>query len=450
MRRRAIRLSGDVRCRVSHGRQGRRCRPLDRGKRPGHLRRQDRCVRMIGTAIDVTARKEAEERQNLLAREVDHRARNALAVIQSIVRLTRARSVDDYVAAVEGRIKALARAHTLFRIRDGWCRLATLVGRGIGALSQRRRQGEVGGPSISLQPHTAQGLALALHELATNAAKHGALSSVGGKVMMTWRIAARSSGSALERDGRSADCAAAVAQLRSQGHSREHRESAERQGQIRLGAGRNCNARFWIPQQEPVATAAARKTGKGAANAAMRAVDGALPACIAGGRRSAGGHDDPGMPHRVGQPVVGPIGRAADGWRRRSRANSTPRSSTSISATAWLIRLRKFCPSAASPSPSSPATKPTRSTSGSAKCRCCRSRLSGRCCRDCSCRIPGPPARLRRSRAAQRHRRTTRHRGPFARPPTLRGVVAMIRARPLPLPNPETLGDNATARCFSK
>ena len=68
---------------------------------------------MIGTAIDITKRKEAEERQDLLSREVDHRARNALAVVQSIVRLTHASSVDGYVAAVEGRIKALARAHAL-------------------------------------------------------------------------------------------------------------------------------------------------------------------------------------------------------------------------------------------------------------------------------------------------------------------------------------------------
>src|SRR5579883_1375070 len=70
-------------------------------------------VRVSGVTIDVTDRKEAEERQVLLAREVDHRARNALAVIQSIIRLTRAKTVEDYVQAIEGRIKALARAHTL-------------------------------------------------------------------------------------------------------------------------------------------------------------------------------------------------------------------------------------------------------------------------------------------------------------------------------------------------
>jgi PAS domain S-box-containing protein len=147
-----------------------------------------KCVRVIGTALDVTGRKEAEEQQNLLAREVDHRARNALAVIQSIIRLTRARNVDDYVAAIEGRIKALARAHTLLSdTRWHGADLATLVGEEL-APYRTGDKVNIDGPDISLQPSTAQGLALALHELATNAAKHGALSSVKGKVSLSWRL----------------------------------------------------------------------------------------------------------------------------------------------------------------------------------------------------------------------------------------------------------------------
>ena len=147
-----------------------------------------RVARISGVTIDVTDRKEAEERQNLLAREVDHRARNALAVIQSIIRLTRAKSVEDYVAAIEGRIKALARAHTLLSdSRWDGADLATLVGE---ELAPYRTGDKVTmeGPDVSLQPSTAQGLALALHELATNAAKHGALSSVTGKVGLAWRL----------------------------------------------------------------------------------------------------------------------------------------------------------------------------------------------------------------------------------------------------------------------
>jgi PAS domain S-box-containing protein len=145
-------------------------------------------VRISGVTIDVTDRKEAEERQVLLAREVDHRARNALAVIQSIIRLTRAKSVEDYVQAIEGRIKALARAHTLLSdSRWNGADLATLVA---DELAPYRAGDKVQwvGPDISLQPATAQGLALALHELATNAAKHGALSSPTGKIRLEWEL----------------------------------------------------------------------------------------------------------------------------------------------------------------------------------------------------------------------------------------------------------------------
>ena len=147
-----------------------------------------KCVRVIGTALDISKRKEAEERQVLLAREVDHRARNALAVIQSIIRLTRAKTVDDYVQAIEGRIKALARAHTLLSdSRWHGADLATLVTEELAPY----RGGDkitIRGPDISLQPATAQGLALALHELATNAAKHGALSSPSGKITLDWQL----------------------------------------------------------------------------------------------------------------------------------------------------------------------------------------------------------------------------------------------------------------------
>jgi PAS domain S-box-containing protein len=145
-------------------------------------------VRVSGVTVDVTDRKEAEERQVLLAREVDHRARNTLAVIQSIIRLTRAKSVKDYILAIEGRIKALARAHTLLSdSRWNGADLATLVA---DELAPYRAGDKIQfkGPDISLQPATAQGLALALHELATNAAKHGALSSPGGRIALDWDL----------------------------------------------------------------------------------------------------------------------------------------------------------------------------------------------------------------------------------------------------------------------
>jgi PAS domain S-box-containing protein len=149
-----------------------------------------RVMRICGVTIDVTERREAEDRQDLLAREVDHRARNALAVVQSIVRLTHADTVEGYTTAVDGRIKALARAHAL--LSDARWHSADL-----GALVTEElapyRAGDsdrlqIGGPNVSLMPHMAQGLALALHELATNAAKHGALSSAAGKVSLRWQL----------------------------------------------------------------------------------------------------------------------------------------------------------------------------------------------------------------------------------------------------------------------
>jgi PAS domain S-box-containing protein len=145
-------------------------------------------VRISGVTVDVTDRKEAEVRQALLAREVDHRARNALAVIQSIIRLTHAKTVKEYVQRIEGRIKALARAHTLLSdSRWNGADLGTLVAE---ELAPYRAGDKIAfkGPDISLQPGTAQGLALALHELATNAAKHGALSSPRGKIQLEWNL----------------------------------------------------------------------------------------------------------------------------------------------------------------------------------------------------------------------------------------------------------------------
>jgi PAS domain S-box-containing protein len=160
------------------------------GTAAASLNAADRVVRISGVTTDITERKEAEGRQVLLAREVDHRARNALAVVQSIIRLTRAQSVDGYVSTVEGRIKALARAHALLS-ESRWhgADLGALAGEELAPYRVADADKvEVGGPIISLQPHMAQGLGLALHELATNAAKHGALSSMAGKVHLTWQL----------------------------------------------------------------------------------------------------------------------------------------------------------------------------------------------------------------------------------------------------------------------
>jgi two-component sensor histidine kinase/DNA-binding response OmpR family regulator len=147
-------------------------------------------IRVSGVTIDITERKLAEDRQTLLAEEVDHRARNVVAVIQSIMRLTRATDIDAYLAAVDGRIRALSNAHKLLS-RSRWegADLGKLVDEEFAPyrLDNAERVSSAG-PSILLQPSTAQTLALAVHELATNAAKYGALSASEGRVTLHWRL----------------------------------------------------------------------------------------------------------------------------------------------------------------------------------------------------------------------------------------------------------------------
>ena len=147
-------------------------------------------VRISGVTADITDRKEATERQLLLAREVDHRAKNALALAQSIVRMTRAPTVESYVSAVEGRIQALSRVHTvLSQARWQGADLGGLVQEELAPYrSSDPTRVSSRGPRILLQPTTAQTLALALHELVTNAAKYGALSSPTGRVALTWEM----------------------------------------------------------------------------------------------------------------------------------------------------------------------------------------------------------------------------------------------------------------------
>ncbi len=126
--------------------------------------------------------------QELLAREVDHRARNSLAVIQSIVSMMPPTSGASIAKVIEGRIRAMARAHTLLsHARWEGADLASLVDEEL----EPYRAGDrisIKGPAIAIRPNVAQNFALAIHELATNAAKYGALSQQGGRLDVSWRV----------------------------------------------------------------------------------------------------------------------------------------------------------------------------------------------------------------------------------------------------------------------
>lgn len=143
-------------------------------------------VAVGGISTDITARKRAEELRLLLAREVDHRAKNALAAVQAIAMLTTADTVKDFRKALMGRIQAMAKAHTLLAA-NRWSGgdLGTLVRDELQAWEDRVR---AEGPPVELAAETVQACALALHELATNAAKYGALSCPTGMVQVGWTL----------------------------------------------------------------------------------------------------------------------------------------------------------------------------------------------------------------------------------------------------------------------
>jgi PAS domain S-box-containing protein len=157
-------------------------------------------VAQLAVTRDVTARRQVEERQALLMREVDHRAKNALTVVQATLRLTPKKDAQSYARAVEGRVRALARAHTLLA-QGRWTGVelralaegelapflpgASDPGHATMPVAPRA---ELSGPSVRLRPEAAQAVAMALHELATNATKHGAMSVPGGVVRLCWEI----------------------------------------------------------------------------------------------------------------------------------------------------------------------------------------------------------------------------------------------------------------------
>ena len=122
-----------------------------------------------------------------LAREVDHRAKNILSVVQSICRLSKAEDPEAYMSAVEGRIRSLSIAHTLLS-ESRWegADLRKLVGQVLAPYRPGATSTE--GPDILLEPRTAQTIGLTLHELATNAAKYGALTVSSGTVTLRWSI----------------------------------------------------------------------------------------------------------------------------------------------------------------------------------------------------------------------------------------------------------------------
>jgi PAS domain S-box-containing protein len=150
---------------------------------------KDENGRIIGAskiARDVTERKRQETFINVLSREVDHRAKNLLAVVQSMVTLTEGDTPAALKAAISGRIQALANAHNLLAVSH-WqtAFVKSIVEHELDPYKSRTM---ITGPSYAVGARAAQSIAIVLHELATNAAKYGALSASSGSVGVEWSL----------------------------------------------------------------------------------------------------------------------------------------------------------------------------------------------------------------------------------------------------------------------
>lgn len=155
----------------------------------------DKMGNVIGAskvARDITERKRTEALQRLLMDELNHRVKNTLATVQAIANQTLRRAKDpaDFAASLNGRVQALARAHTLLT-ETSWqgAELTGIVRDQLLLTSGADERISYGGASLVLEPQVALHMAMVLHELATNARKYGALSVPGGSLHVTWELA---------------------------------------------------------------------------------------------------------------------------------------------------------------------------------------------------------------------------------------------------------------------
>jgi PAS domain S-box-containing protein len=150
-----------------------------------------RVERVAGLAQDVTEQREAEQRQRLLLNELNHRVKNALAGAQALAAQTArggaSNSPGSFLRAFEERLRALARAHDLLT-SEGWrgASLSEVVRQTLAPHDGGAGRVAASGPEVRLAPGAAVALHMAFHELATNAAKYGALSAPGGRVEVAW------------------------------------------------------------------------------------------------------------------------------------------------------------------------------------------------------------------------------------------------------------------------
>jgi two-component sensor histidine kinase len=136
---------------------------------------------------DITERKRNQEQIATLAREAEHRGKNLLANIQATVKLSQADTPEGLKEAIEGRIRALANVHSLFGTRWIGGDLSTIATQELAPYSgEGETRVRIEGPQVVLESDAAHAMAVVLHELATNAAKYGALSVANGRIDLRW------------------------------------------------------------------------------------------------------------------------------------------------------------------------------------------------------------------------------------------------------------------------
>ena len=133
-------------------------------------------------ARDITAQKRSQEQIAILAREAEHRSKNLLANVIATVQLSQSDTPEGLKKAIEGRIQALANVHSLF-VQTRWigAELSTIATQELAPYGKGEERAQIQGPQVLLAPDIAQSIAVILHELATNAAKYGALSVAEGQ-----------------------------------------------------------------------------------------------------------------------------------------------------------------------------------------------------------------------------------------------------------------------------
>ena len=152
---------------------------------------QGRVIRVAGIGVDVTDMRRASEHQQVLLAELQHRVRNIMAMVGSLVTRTRtsASSVEEYARVLSGRIMSLARTQAMLtRKADVGVPLHAVVAEELAAQVRDPAQYTVEGPELLLPPKVTEVISLALHELATNALKHGALAQAQGRLRVEWSL----------------------------------------------------------------------------------------------------------------------------------------------------------------------------------------------------------------------------------------------------------------------